>query len=123
VTVPLDDLIDELTGLGVQLWARDGQLRFRAPQGVLTAEHRAVLRANRDELMAMLEANTLTLTSRPQDADEPFPLTDVQAAYLLGRTEAFDYGGVPCHGYLEVALGDVPPEAIEQAWNSRPGTS
>ncbi|MFC0104864.1 non-ribosomal peptide synthetase [Kibdelosporangium aridum] len=113
----LDTLLDELSALGVQLWARDGQLRFRAPQGVLTAEHREVLKAHRDELMARLQTTELTLVSRPDDAFEPFPLTDVQAAYLLGRTEAFDYGGVPCHGYLEVFLGDVAPEAVERAWN------
>lgn len=33
---------------------------------------------------------------------EPFPLTDVQMAYLVGRDESFDIGGIGTHIYTEV---------------------
>ncbi|MCJ2147810.1 non-ribosomal peptide synthetase [Bacillus sp. B19-2] len=33
---------------------------------------------------------------------EPFPLTDVQMAYLMGREELFELGGVSTHGYAEI---------------------
>lgn len=52
----------------------------------------------------------------PESAHEPFPLTDVQHAYWLGRHEIFALGGVGTHAYIEVegAL-DVP--RLEEAWN------
>ena len=37
---------------------------------------------------------------------EPFPLTDIQQAYWVGRTDAFDLGGVGAHEYFEY---DCPP--------------
>ena len=36
------------------------------------------------------------------DEYEEFPLTDVQMAYLLGRNDEFDLGGISTHGYYEV---------------------
>ena len=33
---------------------------------------------------------------------EPFPLTEVQMAYLLGRESVFEMGGVSTHGYYEI---------------------
>ena len=37
-----------------------------------------------------------------KDSNEPFPLTDVQTAYLLGRDTQFELGGVSTHGYVEI---------------------
>ncbi|GAA2068995.1 non-ribosomal peptide synthetase [Streptomyces albiaxialis] len=119
------DIIDELHSLGVQLWSEDGQIRFRAPQGVLTEDWRGALRAHKSEIVALLDregaAENVTVTPEPDPAAaaEPFPLTDVQSAYLLGRRDSFGHGGVACHGYLEVGYpaGAVRPEALEDAWN------
>ena len=47
---------------------------------------------------------------------EPFPLTDVQMAYVLGRGEAHAYGGVGCHGYGELRFDEIDAEAMERAW-------
>jgi pyochelin synthetase len=112
------DLVAELTGLGVHLWEDNGQIRFRAPAGVLTDERRAALRAHRDEVLAALrDAAGPVAVPRPQDRHEPFPLTDVQAAYLLGRGDTFAYGGVGCHGYGELSFADLDPDRLETAWN------
>jgi amino acid adenylation domain-containing protein len=35
---------------------------------------------------------------------QPFPLTHIQAAYLLGRSDQFDIGSISTHLYLEVAV-------------------
>ena len=51
----------------------------------------------------------------PQHRFEPFPVTDVQAAYLLGRRDAFDYGGVPCQVYAELSFDDARPGAARPA--------
>ncbi|MGW1954890.1 hybrid non-ribosomal peptide synthetase/type I polyketide synthase [Streptomyces sp. NPDC001920] len=41
----------------------------------------------------------------PEHAHDPFPLTDVQQAYLVGRTGVFELGNVGMHAYEEF---DVP---------------
>ncbi|MDR2024678.1 MAG: AMP-binding protein [Hungatella sp.] len=33
---------------------------------------------------------------------EPFPLTEIQMAYLLGRNENYDLGGISTHVYIEI---------------------
>lgn len=38
----------------------------------------------------------------PLNLHKPFPLTDVQSAYLLGRDDQFELGGVSTHGYYEI---------------------
>ncbi|MBN3526500.1 non-ribosomal peptide synthetase [Paenibacillus apiarius] len=40
--------------------------------------------------------------SDPERRNEPFPLTDIQMAYWLGRNKEFDIGGVSTHAYTEV---------------------
>ncbi|MGP3975840.1 amino acid adenylation domain-containing protein [Streptomyces sp. 8N114] len=113
-------IIDELLALGVELWSDEGQIRFRSPQGVLTAERREALRAHKAEIVALLEAEGTagTVVADPEAAAEPFPLTDVQTAYLLGRRDSFGHGGVACHGYLEVGYPSLDPRALEDAWNA-----
>jgi nonribosomal peptide synthetase protein BlmIV len=48
---------------------------------------------------------------RPDPArwHEPFPLTDVQQAYYVGRSSDLPLGGVSTHAYLEVAVDDLDP--------------
>lgn len=48
---------------------------------------------------------------------EPFPLTEVQEAYYLGRSRSFELGGVACHGYEELDVIDLDPVRYEEAWN------
>ncbi|MEW9516093.1 amino acid adenylation domain-containing protein [Streptomyces tubercidicus] len=119
-TTAATGLLDELTSLGVELWSEDGQIRFRAPQGVLTEERRAALRAHKQQVVALLEAEDAagTVIADPAAAHEPFPLTDVQSAYLLGRRDPFGHGGVACHGYLEIHYPRLDPAALEDAWNA-----
>lgn len=49
--------------------------------------------------------------------DEPFPLTDMQYAYWIGRGEDQTLGGVGCHAYLEFNGEGVETERLEKAWN------
>ncbi|WP_157252094.1 non-ribosomal peptide synthetase [Nonomuraea typhae] len=71
-------------------------------------------------------ASTLTLGAptaegRGLEADEerrhdPFPPTEVQRAYWLGRSAHFTLGGVGCHFYTEFD-GDIDLDRLEEAWN------
>ncbi|MFF2081295.1 amino acid adenylation domain-containing protein [Kitasatospora sp. NPDC058162] len=113
------ELITELRGAGVQLWEEAGRLRYRAPKGALDPERLAALREAKDVVLAQLraEGERELVVPDPESCHEPFPLTDVQAAYLLGRGGAFEHGGVACHVYLEVGYPDLDPAAVEAAWN------
>ncbi|HZB50013.1 MAG TPA: amino acid adenylation domain-containing protein, partial [Mycobacteriales bacterium] len=42
-------------------------------------------------------------------AGDPFPLTDLQQAYLAGRTAGFELGGVGTHAYLEFGRRGLDP--------------
>ncbi|MFI8520133.1 amino acid adenylation domain-containing protein [Streptomyces sp. NPDC085481] len=112
-------LIAHLRQAGVQLWDEDGTLRYRAPKGTLSAGQLQALKDHKAAVLECLraEARPATLTPDPGARHEPFPLTDVQAAYLLGRNEVFEYGGVACHVYLEVTYPDLDPTRAEDAWN------
>lgn len=111
------ELVEELQKAGVHLWEESNRLRFRAPKGVMTQERQAALRAHRDIVLDHLRHRDSTAaTPSSQVCTDPFPLTDVQNAYLLGRSEAFHYGGVPCHGYGELAFPELDPGRIQDAW-------
>lgn len=47
---------------------------------------------------------------------EPFGLTRVQAAYLLGRQDTYELGGVGCHFHLEIACPTIDVARYARAW-------
>ncbi len=51
----------------------------------------------------------------PEDQNQPFPLTDIQQAYLMGRSEAFELGNIATHGYREIETVGLKVEQVEQA--------
>ncbi|MEU6018727.1 amino acid adenylation domain-containing protein [Streptomyces sp. NPDC047515] len=110
------ELLARYADEGVVLWAQDGQLRFRAPQGRLTDTHRAELRTHKEAILRHLEAGEPALRGDPDNRHEPFPLTDIQAAYLIGRTDAYAYGGVGCHAYVELEYPDLDVDRVTAVW-------
>jgi amino acid adenylation domain-containing protein len=57
------------------------------------------------------------VVSNPARRHEPFPLTDVQYAYWVGRTGALDLGNVSTHSYLELDSLDLDTARFEAVWN------
>ncbi|OMI35639.1 non-ribosomal peptide synthetase [Streptomyces sparsogenes] len=110
------ELLARYAAEGVVLWAQDGQLRFRAPQGRLTDTHRVELRTHKEAILRHLEAGEPGLHGDPDSRHEPFPLTDIQAAYLIGRTDAYAYGGVGCHAYVELEYPDLDVDRVAAVW-------
>ncbi|MEU6755468.1 amino acid adenylation domain-containing protein [Streptomyces sp. NPDC046685] len=118
-----NDLLEEFRSAGIRLWREGRQLRFRAPRGVMTDQRLADLRRCKAELLAVMADTTASpgepvWQDHPQEREQPFPLTDIQSAYLFGRNSAFDYGGVSCHIYLEFAYpADLDPDRLQRAWD------
>ncbi len=112
------ELVSRMEAVGIQLWEDGGQIRFRAPVGALTEESRDALRAHKAALVEYLRGDVSAdrLVPDPASLHQPFPLTDVQSAYLLGRSTALDYGGVGCQVYLEAAFRELDPARLEAAW-------
>ena len=98
------ELMNNLEELGVQLWTDGGALRFRAPRGVMTEDRREALKSHRTEIIDYLQRGKADtrISPDPTKAHEPFPLTPVQSAYLVGRSGAYDFGGISCTSYLEI---------------------
>jgi len=46
---------------------------------------------------------------------EPFPLTDLQQAYLIGRSEGIELGNISCHCYFEVDIEHWDRERFQAA--------
>ncbi|MFQ6855193.1 amino acid adenylation domain-containing protein [Streptomyces sp. 35M1] len=111
------DIISELEQAGLHLWEDEGRLRFRGPEGVMTPERRALLSGCRDDVLrALRERAPQQVKPDPDAAHEPFPLTEVQSAYLLGRRGAFEYGSVPCHAYGELEFPALDRDRLLRAW-------
>ena len=50
------------------------------------------------------------------DRFTPFPLTQAQRAYFIGRYRAFTFGGIACRAFVELVLPQaVPIEILNQA--------
>jgi pyochelin synthetase len=112
------ELVVELERVGVRLWEDAGAIRFRAPKGVMNTERLQILRDQKAEILAHLRDGAGAITAEPDKWYEPFPLTDVQAAYLIGRRNVYSYGGVGCHGYGELIFPELDPARLEVAWNT-----
>lgn len=112
------ELISELESAGIRLWEESGQLHFRAPKGVMTEERRTALRQRKEAILEYLRRGAATVAADPESLYQPFPLTDVQSAYLLGRRETFAYGGVACHAYGEMGIHNLDPVRLESAWRA-----
>lgn len=116
----LTPLLDDLDAAGIRLWIEAGELRFRAPRGAMTEERRAAVRARRSDLLEHLGRTDSPATPDPAARHEPFPLTPVQAAYLVGRGDAYPWGGTACHAYVELEHPGttLDPDRMAAAWTA-----
>ncbi|MCX5412438.1 non-ribosomal peptide synthetase [Streptomyces sp. NBC_00059] len=77
----------------------------------------------RPEGLPLMADGTLRPAVAPEDsgavrvgAHEPFPQTDTQQAYCLGRTDTFELGNVSTHAYLEFDAPELDLPRFEKAW-------
>jgi len=103
-------LLVQLSELNIKLRIDGDQLQVNAPAGVLNAELRDALKQHRDALKQHLARgqSAAPIASWPvieadlANRNEPFPLSDVQHAYWVGRSRGLNLGGVATHYYYEL---------------------
>ena len=66
-------------------------------------------------LREKMQFQQASLEIDPGNHLHPFPLTDVQQAYCLGRKVTFEGGNVGNHGYIEVDALDLDLERFTMA--------
>ena len=113
-------LLDTLADQGIRLAIDGDKLRVSAPKGALTPQHREWLTEHRDALLSLLRGERREglprLEPRPEDRHEPFPLTDIQQAYWVGRMGAFNQGDISIHLYVEIDGEALDIPRLEAAW-------
>lgn len=116
-TTSIAELVAEFESLGVYLWHDDGQLKFKARPGAMTDRHKQRLQQHKTRLLEFLTDPVMAaISADPAQRHAPFPLTDLQLAYLVGRNQVIEFGGVGCHSYIELDLPPLEPERLQQAW-------
>lgn len=111
-------LLEKYKAAGIILWEENGQLRFRAPKGAMTDERKKELKDNKQALIAYFSSNMKSVNHDEEDRYTEFPLTDIQAAYLVGKQGGYEYGGVGCKVYSELTLEEiVDVSKLEKAWH------
>ncbi|HEX2254148.1 MAG TPA: amino acid adenylation domain-containing protein [Thermoanaerobaculia bacterium] len=115
--------------LATQLMARVcDELQVRLPLRVLledptvaglaeaVARERARLAESLGDEAAVAEVLP-PLVVDPERRHQPFPLTDVQQAYWVGRSGAFELGNVSTHAYMEIDSDGLDLARFETALN------
>ncbi|WP_230966638.1 non-ribosomal peptide synthetase [Nostoc commune] len=104
--------------LGIQLVAKINEsLNVEVPLKSLF-QHPTIagLAAQIEQLQGDITQSGLPqIQPHPQERYQPFPLTDIQQAYLIGRNAAFELGNVATHGYQEIETVGLSVEQMEWA--------
>lgn len=108
-------LVKKYEQLGVKLWVEKGNLKFRAPKGVLTLERKLELKENKEKIIKFL-SSLETISHDEKNRYTAFPLTDIQSAYLIGSNQEYGSGGVDCKVYLEFVGQNIDAKRLNTAW-------
>lgn len=115
--VILKRLVD-FSNRNIQLWTEDGKIKFKAAAGVLTLEDKNFLKENKDVVIECLLQENVTIVEDRKNQYEPFGMTEIQQAYVLGRNPAFSYGGCACHIYMELEYDELDAVRVQNVWNT-----
>lgn len=119
-------LLSQLAELNIKVKAVSGQLHINAPAGTLTDEIKIQLRNHKDDLLTLLSDVSSqekyeplpTLTPETHNRFEAFPLTAIQHAYWMGRSQTkIELGGVSTHLYFESDTQGLDLQRLESTFN------
>lgn len=107
---------------GISLRAENDTLVCDAAPGTLTEAIGTYIRQNKARLLALLRSmdrgeSLPRIVPDPENAHEPFPLTENQEAYWLGRGDRLESGGVGIHTFFELLFENFDAPRFAAAWN------
>ncbi|MBR8836536.1 MAG: amino acid adenylation domain-containing protein [Stigonema ocellatum SAG 48.90 = DSM 106950] len=119
----IHSLLNNLANIGVKLSANGDSLLIDAPKGTITPELRDLLAEHKADLMLLLHQNSISTSNTalpvivptPELRYEPFPLTDMQHAFWVGRSNVLELGSVSNHGYYEIEGNGLNLERLNWA--------
>ena len=120
----MEDLLVKAANLGVKFKLEGDELRVTAPRGALTPELQQDIRQHKQELLALLRNHETPVEELPQLQDSspedterwaPFPLSELQHAYWIGRDSSMVMGSVATHLYVELDCDQLDLERLNQA--------
>jgi amino acid adenylation domain-containing protein len=118
----VEEFLSQMGDLGVKLWLDGDRLRCQAPAGTITSTLRTQLAERKAEIQTFLGGRSEvedpllpTIILNPEERYQPFPLTDVQYAYWIGRSEIFELSNVATHSYGEIDCIDLDLERFNRA--------
>ncbi|MBJ6765276.1 amino acid adenylation domain-containing protein [Myxococcaceae bacterium JPH2] len=118
----LDALLQALAAHGITLAVEGERLAVDAPSGEIPAALREQLVANKAELLALLSRQGRApeappeVVARPEERHEPFPMTELQQAYSVGRQSELELNA-SMHAYNELDCQALDVARFEEAWN------
>ncbi|MFE8598038.1 amino acid adenylation domain-containing protein [Archangium violaceum] len=119
----LGELLQALAHHGITLSVEGENLAVDAPSGEIPAGLREQLVANKAALLALLaEQHAPRADSppqavpRPEERYEPFPMTEIQQAYSVGRQAELEMNAA-MHAYNEIDCRELDLARFEEAWN------
>ncbi len=80
----LTAMLQALTAEGVRLWVEGDELRYRAPRGALTDDHKAILKSSKQQVVALVQRQTAARRPPPEtpNCEAVWWPTDGQAGLL-----------------------------------------
>lgn len=119
----LNELLQALAGHGIKLSVEGDRLAVDSPTGEIPGALRDQLVANKAALLTLLseqrvpQAETLPqITPRPEARHAPFPMTEIQQAYSVGRQAELEMNAA-MHAYNEIDCHALDLARFEDAWN------
>lgn len=111
------ELLDKYNKKGITLWEKEGNLKYRAPEGVMDKESITELKKYKAEIIEFLKAQN-NIIHDEENRYEIFPQTSMQSAYMIGKNLDYELGGVGCHSYVEFKMNTImDKDKLEAAWH------
>ncbi|SET42771.1 pyochelin synthetase [[Clostridium] polysaccharolyticum] len=102
---------------GVTFYLEGDKLKFKGPKGIVEDQAKIEIKSYKAQIMEYLETHTGKVICNKEEKFLPFPLTDIQSAYLVGRNPSYRYGGIGCKIYSEFSYPALDLARLKKAWN------
>ncbi len=105
------DFLDKCKERGIFISLKDDKnLSYKTTKGAIDKGTIEYLREHKAELIEYLRNGESVKEDR-------FPLTDIQSAYLSGRSGNYELGGTGCYTYLILKTKKLDAARFEEAWH------